>query len=260
MRGPAIVCENLSKIYKKSSRPPVSKEGAEERSFAVKELSLKVEMGELFGILGPNGAGKTTTIGLLTTRLKPTGGRAWVAGIDVVEQPVLARARLGTVTQKNTLDFDLSVGENLYFHGRYFGFSRAECYERMRGLLARFGLQSKETARVNELSGGEVRQVLIARALLHDPEVLFLDEPTSDLDPENRLRLWAECEKRSRSGKTSVLITHDIEEAENHCERIAIICDGELIEDGTPQSLKEKAGESTLRAAYLRLTSNGKKA
>jgi len=204
----------------------------------VDRLNLEIRAGELFGLLGPNGAGKSTTIGMLTTRVIPTAGKALVAGIDVVAQPALARTRLAAVTQTNTLDRGLTVFDNLYFHGRYFGLPRAECRKRAGELLAHFGLEEKAKSRVDQLSGGLAQRVLIARALLHRPEVLFLDEPTSGLDPQSRLRLWDELTAINRAGQTIVLTTHYMEEAEQLCERLAIVDHGRLLALDTPQGLK----------------------
>lgn len=243
----AILCEELTKRYagmapRGGAPAPVSSapsgNGDPSGVLAVDRLSLEIREGELFGLLGPNGAGKSTTIGMLTTRVIPTSGKALVAGIDVVAQPALARTRLAAVTQTNTLDRGLTVFDNLYFHGRYFGLPRAECRQRAGELLAHFGLEEKAKARVDQLSGGLAQRVLIARALLHRPEVLFLDEPTSGLDPQSRLRLWEELTAINRAGQTIVLTTHYMEEAEQLCERLAIVDHGRLLALDTPQGLK----------------------
>jgi ABC-2 type transport system ATP-binding protein len=255
MANQAILCEDLTKRYAGPPPGPLGARaggapGGNGRSpgggppaggvLAVDRLNLAVEAGEFFGLLGPNGAGKTTTIGMLTTRVVPSGGRAVVAGVDVVAQPALARTRLAAVTQTNTLDRGLSVYDNLYFHGRYFGLSRAECRRRATDLLAHFDLAAKARSRIDQLSGGLAQRVLIARALLHRPEVLFLDEPTSGLDPQSRLRLWQELTALNRSGQTIVLTTHYMEEAEQLCRRIAIIDHGRLLALNTPQGLKDE--------------------
>jgi ABC-2 type transport system ATP-binding protein len=257
----AILCEDLTKRYPgpppgPPGRPPgaggpkntgngAHAGGAGNASntggvLAVDRLNLSVAAGEFFGLLGPNGAGKTTTIGMLTTRVIPTGGRAVVAGVDVVVQPAFARTRLAAVTQTNTLDRSLTVFDNLYFHGRYFGLPRSECRRRASELLERFDLASRAEARVEQLSGGLAQRVLIARALLHRPEVLFLDEPTSGLDPQSRLRLWQELTRVNREGQTIVLTTHYMEEAEQLCQRIAIVDHGRLLALNTPQGLKDE--------------------
>jgi len=177
---------------------------------------------------------------MLTTRVIPTSGQAVVAGVDVVAEPALARTRLAAVTQTNTLDRGLSVFDNLYFHGRYFGLPRAECRRRADELLARFDLVDKARARVEELSGGLAQRVLIARALLHGPRVLFLDEPTSGLDPQSRLRLWEELAALNGAGQTIVLTTHYMEEAERLCRRLAIVDHGRLLALNTPAGLKDE--------------------
>jgi ABC-2 type transport system ATP-binding protein len=247
MTDAAILCRELTKRY--SGPPPgagFGPGGASPASpngggvLAVARLDLEVAYGEFFGLLGPNGAGKTTTIGMLTTRVVPTSGRAVVAGVDVVAEPALARTRLAAVTQTNTLDRSLSVFDNLYFHGRYFGLARAECRRRAGELLARFDLTAKAAARVDQLSGGLAQRVLIARALLHRPEVLFLDEPTSGLDPQSRLRLWEELAALNAGGQTIVLTTHYMEEAERLCRRLAIVDHGRLLALNTPQGLKDE--------------------
>ncbi|HXO21269.1 MAG TPA: ABC transporter ATP-binding protein, partial [Thermoanaerobaculia bacterium] len=256
MNGDAILCVDLTKRY---SGPPPGLRGPRAGGpganggggdglagddgggvLAVDRLNLTVAAGEFFGLLGPNGAGKTTTIGMLTTRVIPTSGRAVVAAVDVVAEPALARTRLAAVTQTNTLDRGLSVFDNLYFHGRYFRLSRAECRRRASELLARFDLAGRAESRVDQLSGGLAQRVLIARALLHRPQVLFLDEPTSGLDPQSRLRLWEELAALNRGGQTIVLTTHYMEEAERLCERIAIVDHGRLLALNTPQGLKDE--------------------
>jgi ABC-2 type transport system ATP-binding protein len=247
MTDAAIVCEKLCKQYNGApptladNRGPHTPGGRGNGSgFAVDHLDLKVEPGEFLGLLGPNGAGKTTLIGMLTTRVMPTKGKAFVVGVDVEAQPARARARIAVVTQANTLDSGLSVFDNLYYHGRYFGLTRADSRKQAGDLLDRFDLKSKANARIEELSGGLARQVLIARALLHRPEVLFLDEPTSGLDPQSRLRLREELAARNSAGQTIVLATHDMKEAEQLCKRIAIIHCGRRLADDTPKSLKTK--------------------
>jgi ABC-2 type transport system ATP-binding protein len=251
MTDDAILCEELTKRYDGPAPGPFGGRGTAGNAghggggkggasgvLAVDRLNLSVRAGEFFGLLGPNGAGKTTTIGMLTTRVVPTAGRAVVAGVDVVAQPALARTRLAAVTQTNTLDRGLSVFDNLYFHGRYFGLPRPESRRRATELLAHFDLAEKAGARVDQLSGGLAQRVLIARALLHRPEVLFLDEPTSGLDPQSRLRLWEELSGINRAGQTIVLTTHYMEEAEELCERIAIVDHGRLLALNTPAGLK----------------------
>src|SRR6266516_1315535 len=178
--GLAIRTEDLRKTYK-SSRGDVP---------AVRGIDLNVSSGQFFGLLGPNGAGKSTTIGMLTTLILPTGGQAWVAGMDVVADPVGVKRRIGVVTQNNTLDMQLTVAENLEFRSRFFGLSLREASGRADQLLEVFGLADRRKAMSTDLSGGQAKRLLIARALVHRPDVLFLDEPTAGLDPQTRANLW----------------------------------------------------------------------
>ncbi len=205
---------------------------------AVDKLNITVPAGEFFGLLGPNGAGKTTTIGMLTTRVRPTSGRAIVAGIDVVASPALARRYLAAVTQTNTLDRGLSIFDNLFFHGRYFGLSRGESRRRAGQLLEKFQLADRASESVDALSGGLAQRVQIARALLHEPRVLFLDEPTAGLDPQSRFQLWQTLQQLNKDGQTIVLTTHYMDEAEQLCERLAIMDHGHLLALDTPPNLK----------------------
>jgi len=254
----AILCRDLTKRYSaplQGAGPPGNGGGG---VLAVDRLDLEVGYGEFFGLLGPNGAGKTTTIGMLTTRVVPTAGRAVVAGVDVVAEPALARTRLAAVTQTNTLDRSLSVFDNLYFHGRYFGLSRAECRRRAGDLLARFDLAARSGARIEQLSGGLAQRALIARALLHGPRVLFLDEPTAGLDPQSRLRLWEELEALNQGGQTIVLTTHYMEEAERLCRRLAIVDHGRLLALNTPAGLKDEVhADRVLKVTLARADGGG---
>jgi ABC-2 type transport system ATP-binding protein len=224
---------------------------------AVDRLNLRIPTGEFFGLLGPNGAGKSTTIGMLTTRVMPTSGQAFVAGIDVVAAPALARTRLAAVTQTNTLDRSLTLFDNLYFHGRYFGLSRAESRRRAQALLERFELQDRANVLVDTLSGGLAQRVQIARALLHDPEVLFLDEPTAGLDPQSRVQLWDALGDLNKAGQTIVLTTHYMEEADRLCDRIAIIDHGRLLALDTPQGLKDTVAADRVITATLAAPDDG---
>jgi ABC-2 type transport system ATP-binding protein len=212
---------------------------------AVDGLDLDIRRGELFGLLGPNGAGKTTTVGMLTTRARPTRGSAVVAGVDVVSDPVGARRTLGVVSQVNTLDRSLSVAENLYFHGRYFGLSGAQARTATDDLLRRFRLADRADAAVATLSGGMASRLMIARAVLHRPAVLFLDEPTAGLDPQSRLALWNLIADLHEDGTTVVLTTHAMEEAEQLCDRVAIMDHGRLLTLDTPSALKRSFGGDT---------------
>jgi ABC-2 type transport system ATP-binding protein len=224
---------------------------------AVDSLNLAVRRGEFFGLLGPNGAGKSTTIGMLTTRVIPTAGQAFVAGIDVVRHPALARTQLAAVTQTNTLDRSLSVFDNLYFHGRYFGLSRGESRRRAQALIEQFNLQDKAQAMVETLSGGLAQRVQIARALLHEPAVLFLDEPTAGLDPQGRLALWDLVRQLNAAGQTILLTTHYMEEADALCRRIAVIDHGRLLALDTPARLKASVGAQRIVTLTLAQPDDG---
>jgi ABC-2 type transport system ATP-binding protein len=213
---------------------------------AVDGIDLEVAKGEFFGLLGPNGAGKSTTIGMLTTRTIPTEGRAYVAGVDVVAEPATAKRHIGVVPQTNTLDRQLTVAENLEFHGRYFGMPRRDAAERAKELLDLFKLADRADARIAELSGGMAQRLMVARALVHRPEIVFLDEPTSGIDPQTRLALWEILRGLHAEGQTILLTTHYMEEADALCERIAIIDHGQVLALGTPAELKERLGADTV--------------
>src|SRR6266851_3122288 len=234
--GPAIRTADLGKTYK-SSRGDVS---------AVRGIDLSVGSGEFFGLLGPNGAGKSNTIGMLTTLVLPTGGRAWVAGLDVVADPVGVKRRIGVVTQNNTLDMQLTVAENLEFRSRFFGLSLREASRRAAQLLEVFGLADRRKAMSTDLSGGQAKRLLIARALVHRPDVLFLDEPTAGLDPQTRANLWDILRVLHAEGQTILLTTHYMEEAEALCEQIAVMDHGEVLASGTVDELKDGAGAETV--------------
>jgi ABC-2 type transport system ATP-binding protein len=205
---------------------------------AVAGVSFSVEEGEVFGLLGPNGAGKTTTIGTLTTRVRPSSGRVMVDGVDVVADPVAAKLRIAVVPQRANLDRSLSALENLTFHAAYFGYGRRERNRRAREMLAQFGLEGRGDDRVDNYSGGMAQRLIIARALMHDPRVLFLDEPTTGLDPQSRLFLWDQMEALIARGVTLLLTTHDMAEADRLCDRIAIVDHGKVIASDTPRGLR----------------------
>jgi ABC-2 type transport system ATP-binding protein len=213
---------------------------------AVDELSLTVPAGEIFGLLGPNGAGKTTTVGVLTTRVIPTSGSASVAGIDVVAHPALAKQLLGVVSQQNTLDRQLNVWENLYFHGRLFGIGAKESRQTATELLEKFQLAKWAKASVYALSGGMAQRLMVARSIFHRPAVLFLDEPTAGLDPQSRLALWDILHDLNRDGQTILLTTHYMEEADQLCGRVAIMDHGKVLALDTPARLKQGVGADTI--------------
>jgi ABC-2 type transport system ATP-binding protein len=206
---------------------------------AVAGIDFDVRPGEIFGLLGPNGAGKTTTIGTITTRVRPTSGRVLVDGVDVSVDPVAAKLRIAAVPQLSNLDRSLTALENLTFHASYFGARRRERRERARELLTRFGLGGRENDHVNNYSGGMAQRLMIARALMHEPRLLILDEPTTGLDPQSRLFLWDTMVDLRERGTTLILTTHDMIEADRLCDRIAIIDGGKIIALDTPTRLRK---------------------
>jgi ABC-type multidrug transport system ATPase subunit len=183
---------------------------------------------------------------MLTTLIVPTGGRAWVAGIDVMADPVGVKRRIGVVPQNNTLDMQLSVSENLEFRSRFFGLGRREAARRADQLLVAFGLTDRRRAMATDLSGGQARRLMIARALVHKPDVLFLDEPTAGLDPQTRVNLWDILRALHAEGQTILLTTHYMEEAEALCDRVAVVDHGEVLAAGTIEELKQGAGADTV--------------
>jgi ABC-2 type transport system ATP-binding protein len=227
-----IQAEALTKIYPGDIR-------------AVDALDLTVRRGEIFGLLGPNGAGKTTTAGMLTTRVIPTSGRALVGGIDVVAHPALAKRLIGVVPQSNTLDRSLSVWNNLYFHGRFFGMTAKQSRARSDQLLEQFRLSERAKAPVLALSGGMAQRLMVARAVMHNPSILFLDEPTAGLDPQSRIALWEILGELHGDGQTILLTTHYMEEADQLCDRLAIVDHGKMLALGRPDELKDATGIDT---------------
>ena len=215
---------------------------------AMEGLDLSVCRGEIFGLLGPNGAGKSTTVGMLTTRVIPTSGSAVVSGIDVVAHPAQAKQVIGVVSQANTLDQGLNVWENLYFHGRYFGLGVRAARSAADELLDRFRLGDRKTSQVESLSGGMARRLMVARALLHRPAVIFLDEPTAGLDPQSRIALWEVLVELQGEGQTVLVTTHRMEEADEHCDRLAILDHGRILAVDTPNRLKALLGSGAALA------------
>ncbi|SCL18285.1 ABC transporter ATP-binding protein [Micromonospora inyonensis] len=233
--GPAVEVVDLVKRYPRAT------------TNAVDGLSFTVAPGETFGLFGPNGAGKSTTIGILTTRLRATGGRALVGGVDVSRDPVGARANLAVVPQHNNLDRALTPRQNLLYHAAYHGVPRAEAEERAKVLLDRFGLTERADRRIEAYSGGMAQRLMIARAWMHEPEVLFLDEPTNALDPQTRLLIWSRIREMRERGVSIVLTTHQMNDAANLVDRVGIVDHGKLLTLDTPQNLvRGLAGQAIL--------------
>jgi ABC-2 type transport system ATP-binding protein len=226
-----LAVDDLVKTYRGTRKsPPVE---------AVRGISFEVASGEFFGLLGPNGAGKSTTLGCITTLVRPTSGQVVVDGIDVVRQGKEAKRRLAVVPQMRNLDRDLTVREVLVFHGAYFGLPKAERESRADRLLAEMQLAEKASAKPLTLSGGLQQRLLIARALMHDPKVLLLDEPTIGLDPQARRMLWETLRRLHEAGLTLIMTTHYMEEADRLCQRVAIIDHGRILKLGPPAELKK---------------------
>ena len=245
----AIRTRNLRKIY--HSAPPAgagrgdhptsgSKRPKDAKSeiTALDGIDLSVVGGQIFGLLGPNGAGKSTTVGILTTRVRPTSGTAWIGEHDVWQDQTAAKRQIGVVAQRPNLDFSLTAREILLFHGAYFGLSSRERTERATKLLDRFKLTDRADQLVRGFSGGMMQRMSIARAMMHDPQVLFLDEPSVGLDPQTRLLLWEIIREYNQKGRTILLTTHNMEEADTLCQKLAIIDHGRIIACGTPSELK----------------------
>ncbi len=240
--APMVLVEDLHKQYVRDAPE------------AVAGINLSIDPGEVFGLLGPNGAGKTTTIGVVTTRVRPTSGRAFVDGIDVVRNPVAIRTRIAVVPQRANFDRSLTAIENLTFHAAYFGVAREARRRRAHELLATFGLEGRENDDVMKYSGGMAQRLMIARALMHEPLVLVLDEPTTSLDPQGRLFLQDRIAELKQRGMTVLLCTHDMVEADRLCDRIAIVDHGKVIALDTPRGLRSllpgsRGLELTLRGA-----------
>jgi ABC-2 type transport system ATP-binding protein len=205
---------------------------------ALDGLSLEVAPGEIFGLLGPNGAGKSTTVGVLTTRVHATSGEGWIGPHNVSRERVAVKRAIGVVPQRPNLDFGLTAREILTFHGAYFGLGSAQRNALAAQLLERFKLSDRADQNVFGFSGGMMQRLSIARAMMHDPQVLFLDEPSAGLDPQTRLLLWEIVREYNTGGRTIVLTTHNMEEADDLCQRVAIVDHGKVIALGTPADLK----------------------
>ena len=246
------VAESLAEDSERPAAPPIIHTEALTKVYpgtdfaAVDHLDMDVAPGEIFGLLGPNGAGKTTTAGILTTRVVPTSGRATVGGVDVAAHPALAKQLSGIVSQQNTLDRQLTVWENLYFHGRLFGMGGAASRRTADELLEQFQLEKWAKASVYALSGGMAQRLMVARAIFHRPAVLFLDEPTAGLDPQSRLALWEVLEQLNSEGQTILLTTHYMEEADKLCDRVAVMDHGKFLALDTPAALKKAIQADTI--------------
>jgi len=220
---------------------------------ALKGVSLDIGEGEFFGLLGPNGAGKSTLIHCTTGLAQPTSGDIRVFGHDAVHHYEQARAAVGLAPQEVNLDWFLTVEETLDYHGGYFGMPKRERRERAKELLAEFSLTEKRNDRTRTLSGGMKRRLILARALMHRPRLLILDEPTAGVDVELRLELWHYVQRINTEGTTILLTTHYLEEAEQLCSRIAFINHGEIVASGSSRDLAETYGVRSLEDAYLAL-------
>jgi ABC-2 type transport system ATP-binding protein len=248
--GVGVRTQDLRKVY--HSAPPLgagggfvmradakgAKQSPKGQIPALDGLSLEILPGEIFGLLGPNGAGKSTTIGILTTRVRPTSGQAWIGEHDVWKEQAEVKHLIGVVPQRPNLDFSLTAREILVFHGAYFGIGSKLRNERADGLLEKFKLTERGNQMVRGFSGGMMQRLSIARAMMHDPQVLFLDEPSAGLDPQTRILLWDIIREYHQAGKTVLLTTHNMEEADALCQRIAIVDHGHMIALGTPEELK----------------------
>src|SRR6202795_427539 len=239
---------DLRKVY--SSSPPLGAAGGfiaradakgekqpKTQIPALDGLSLEILPGESFGLLGPNGAGKSTTVGVLTTRVRPTSGQAWIGEHDVWKDQARVKHLIGVVPQRPNLDFSLTAREILIFHAAYFGIGSKQRNERADALLEKFKLSERANQMVRGFSGGMMQRLSIARAMMHDPQVLFLDEPSAGLDPQTRILLWEIIGEYHQAGKTVLLTTHNMEEADALCQRLAIVDHGHVIAVGTPGEL-----------------------
>jgi ABC-2 type transport system ATP-binding protein len=231
--------------------PSAPRSGERGGTVAIEGLDLVVNEGEFFGVIGPNGAGKTTTIGVLTTRVRPTSGSARVAGADVVSESVAVRQRIGVVPQRPNPDRSLDAWENLVYHAAYFGVARKEAARRAALLLDRLEISDKARMKVDQLSGGQQQRLMIARALIHEPMILFLDEPTVGLDPNARNSLWEILRDLHRQGRTIVMTTHYMPEADELSDRIALIDRGRLLALDTPENLRKQTPDGSLETFFI---------
>jgi ABC-2 type transport system ATP-binding protein len=238
--APALKVEKLRKTYSNGL-------------LALDGVSLEVQAGRFFGLLGPNGAGKTTLINSIVSLARPDSGRVEVFGWDAFEEFREARRMIGVSPQEINLDKFLTVEEVLLYHAGYYGIPKRKARERAEEMLEKFALVAKRKQRVNTLSGGMKRRVLFARALMHDPKMLFLDEPTAGVDVELRYKLWEYIRKLNRGGLTILLTTHYLEEAEELCEEIALINNGKIAAQDTSEGLKKRFGAANIEEVYLKV-------
>ena len=258
MAEPIITATGLTKIYPLGGAPGGGRPGGAggppngghapgggsgpRTLTAVDHVDLRIEQGEIYGLLGPNGAGKSTTIGMLTTRVVPTAGAVTIGGVDLIARPALAKQLIGVVPQSNTLDRAMTVFENLLFHGRYFGMAPKQSRAAATELLERVRLADRAQAPVMALSGGMAQRLMVARAIMHRPPILFLDEPTAGLDPQSRLALWDILGGLHADGQTILLTTHYMDEADKLCDRVAVMDHGRILALDTPAALKASVG------------------
>jgi ABC-2 type transport system ATP-binding protein len=240
MNEPALKIDHLSKNY--------------EAVKALDDLSLQVQKGELFGLLGPNGAGKTTAINILCGLLKPTSGSASVSGHDVQKEPAKIRDLIGVCTQETAVYPYLSGAENIELFGNLYTMDKATLASRRTMLLDKMGLSDDATRKAAKYSGGMKRRLSVILSLIHDPEIAFLDEPTVAMDPQSRHAVWDFLKELKRQGKTIILTTHYMEEAETLCDRVGIIDHGKLIALGTPRELTAKYKARDLEDVFIQLT------
>lgn len=242
----ALDVKNLEKTYSNGFK-------------ALNKLNLQVPAGSFFGLLGPNGAGKSTLIHCLTGLSTPTGGDATVFGNDIVKDYQVVRANIGLSPQEINLDWFLSVEDTLDYHGGYHSMKRSERKAKIDELLKAFELEDKRKTNIRNLSGGMKRRLVIARALMHNPKFLILDEPTAGVDIELRHALWQYMKKENKSGTTILLTTHYIEEAEELCDQIALINGGQIVYSGTKEQIKKHYKKSSLEDIYLDVIHGKKK-
>ena len=213
-------------------------------TLALQKVDLSIKKGEFFGLLGPNGAGKTTTISILTGLVFRDEGSTLVFGEDTVENFRYTRSKIGIAAQELSVDWFFSIEKLLYFQAGYYGLSKKDAKESVNSLLERLGLDKKRSSRLRQLSGGMKRRFQLAKALVHDPDIIILDEPTAGVDVELRRSLWKYLNELHSEGKTILLTTHYIEEAEQLCENIAIIDEGKILKKGSPKELTQELGSS----------------